>query len=80
MELYLYSPSGPSWAVLRRTLPLPLPLLRNIKLLQLSGDSTVLPDDSTVLPDDSTVLPDDSTVLPKQVISYEFILKYALSC
>ena len=24
VELYIYSPSGPSWAVLRRTLPLPL--------------------------------------------------------
>jgi hypothetical protein len=24
-ELYLYSPSGPSWPVLRQTLPLPLP-------------------------------------------------------
>ena len=26
VELYLYSPSGPSWPVLWRTLPLPLPL------------------------------------------------------
>jgi hypothetical protein len=25
VELYLYSPSGPSWPVLGRTLPLPLP-------------------------------------------------------
>jgi hypothetical protein len=28
VELYLYSPSGPSWPVLGRTLPLPLPLPR----------------------------------------------------
>jgi hypothetical protein len=26
VELYLYSPSGPSWSVLGRNLPLPLPL------------------------------------------------------
>ena len=26
VELYLYSPSGPSWTVIGRTLPLPLPL------------------------------------------------------
>ena len=26
VELYLYSPSGPSWPVIGRTLPLPLPL------------------------------------------------------
>jgi hypothetical protein len=26
VDLYLYSPSGSSWPVLRRTLPLPLPL------------------------------------------------------
>ena len=26
VELYLYSPSGPSWLVIGRTLPLPLPL------------------------------------------------------
>ena len=26
VELYIYSPSGPSWPVLGRTLPLPLPL------------------------------------------------------
>jgi hypothetical protein len=25
VEIYLYTPSGPSWSVLRRTLPLPLP-------------------------------------------------------
>jgi hypothetical protein len=25
VELYLYSPSGPSWPVIGRTLPLPLP-------------------------------------------------------
>ena len=29
-EVYLYSPSGPSWPVVGRTLPLPLRLLRNI--------------------------------------------------
>jgi hypothetical protein len=27
VELYLYSPSGPSWPVLGRTLPLPLPVV-----------------------------------------------------
>jgi hypothetical protein len=27
VELYLYSPSGPSWPVLGRTLPLPLPFV-----------------------------------------------------
>ena len=33
--IYLYSPSGPSWSVLGRTLPLPLPLLkRQYRLIQ----------------------------------------------
>jgi hypothetical protein len=29
LELYLYSPSGPSWPVVRRTAPLRLPLVEN---------------------------------------------------
>jgi hypothetical protein len=29
VQLYLYSPSGPSWPVLGRTLPLPLPFLQS---------------------------------------------------
>ena len=33
VELYLYSPSGPSWPVMGRTLPLPLPLHFIFKLL-----------------------------------------------
>jgi len=33
VELYLYSPSGPSWPVQGKTLPLPLPTLRRRVLL-----------------------------------------------
>jgi hypothetical protein len=33
VELYLYSPSGPSWLVLGRTLPLPLPFTVAVALL-----------------------------------------------
>jgi len=37
VELYLYSPSGPSWLVRGWTLPLPLPLLYMHKRLTVNG-------------------------------------------
>jgi hypothetical protein len=33
VELYLYSPSGPSWTVLGRTLPLPLHEINSLKVM-----------------------------------------------
>jgi hypothetical protein len=41
VELYLYSPSGSSWPVLWRTLPLPLPNIRGVSIVSLYTHVTV---------------------------------------
>ena len=47
IELYFYSPSGPSWHVLGRTLPLPLPLHLNISnSLKIKSSRRIIAEDS----------------------------------